>query len=63
MLAEDLMVAARWSIGEETSRLIDGLVFEIAPRPPARRMAQAYRQWGKGIYPQDSIGVTASPMR
>lgn len=53
MLAEVLMVAARRNIGEEVSRLIAGPGFEIVPvtSASARRMAQAYRQWGKGIHP------------
>ena len=51
-LAEALIVAARRNVGEEMERLIDGLGFEIAAVTPAsaRRVAQAYQQWGKGIY-------------
>ena len=51
-LAEALIVAARRNVGEEMERLIDGLGFEFAAVTPAsaRRVAQAYQQWGKGIY-------------
>lgn len=51
-LAEALIVAARRNVGEEMERLIDGLGFEIAAVTPAsaRRVAQAYQQWGKGIH-------------
>ena len=52
-VAEALIVAARRDVGEELSGLIDGLGFEIAAVTPAsaRRIAQAYAQWGKGIHP------------
>jgi len=52
-VAEALIVAARCNVGEEMSRLIDGLGFEITPVTPAsaRRVAQAYERWGKGLHP------------
>jgi ribonuclease VapC len=38
---------------EEMARLIDGLGFEIVTVTPAsaRRIAQAYEHWGKGLNP------------
>lgn len=52
-LAEALVVASRRGVAEELSSLIDGLGFEIAPVPDAsaRRIAQVYLQWGKGVHP------------
>jgi ribonuclease VapC len=52
-VAEALIVAARRNIGEEMARLIDGLGFEIVTVTPAsaRRIAQAYERWGKGVHP------------
>jgi ribonuclease VapC len=52
-VAEALIVAARRNVGEELSSLIDGLGFEIVTVTPAsaRRIAEAYAQWGKGIHP------------
>ena len=52
-VAEALIVAARQNIGEEMARLIDGLGFEIVTVTPAsaRRIAQAYERWGKGVHP------------
>jgi ribonuclease VapC len=52
-LAEVLIVAARRNIAEEVSSLIDGLGFEIVSVTPAsaRRVAQVYEQWGKGVHP------------
>jgi ribonuclease VapC len=52
-VAEALVVAARRNIGEEMARLIDGLGFEIVTVTPAsaRRIAQAYERWGKGVHP------------
>lgn len=51
-VAELLIVAARRGVAEEASALIDGLGFEIAPvtEGAARRIAEAYAQWGKGIH-------------
>lgn len=52
-VAEALIVAARRNVGEEMERLIDGLGFEIISVTPAsaRRIAEAYRNWGKGSHP------------
>ncbi len=52
-VAEALIVAARRNVGDEIGRLIDGLGFEIAPvtYAAARRMADAYARWGKGVHP------------
>jgi ribonuclease VapC len=52
-VAEALIVAARRNVGEELASLIDGLGFEVAAVSPAsaRRIAEAYAQWGKGIHP------------
>ncbi|MBV9236206.1 MAG: type II toxin-antitoxin system VapC family toxin [Xanthobacteraceae bacterium] len=50
--SEVLIVAARRNVGEEMERLIDGLGFEIVSITPAsaRRIAQAYAKWGKGVH-------------
>jgi len=52
-VAEALIVAARRNVSEEMERLIDGLGFEIMSVTPAsaRRVAQAYEAWGKGVHP------------
>ena len=52
-VAEALIVAARRHVGDEMARLIDGLGFEIVSVTPAsaRRIAQAYEIWGKGVHP------------
>ena len=52
-VAEALIVAARRNVQEEVARLIDGLGFEVVSVTPAsaRRIAQAYGQWGKGVHP------------
>lgn len=52
-VAEVLIVAARRNVGEEMERLIEGLGFEIVSVTPAsaRRIAQAYESWGKGLHP------------
>ena len=52
-VAEALIVAARRNIGEEVTRLIDGLGFEIVSVSPAsaRRIALAYARWGRGVHP------------
>ena len=50
---EALIVAARRNVGEEMTRLIDGLGFEIVSVTPAsaRRIAAAYARWGRGAHP------------
>lgn len=52
-VAEALIVAARRNVGDEMARLIDGLGFDIVSVTPAaaRRIAQAYATWGKGVHP------------
>ena len=50
--AEALIVAARRNVGDELAALIDGLGFEVVPvaSATARRVARAYRDWGKGVH-------------
>lgn len=52
-VAEVLVVAARRHVGDEMARLIGGLGFEVVTvtSASARRIAQAYQQWGKGVHP------------
>jgi ribonuclease VapC len=52
-VAEALIVAARRNVGQEMGRLIDELGFEIVSVTPAsaRRIAQVYGRWGKGVHP------------
>lgn len=52
-VAEALIVAARRNVGEEMERLIVGLGFVVVGVTPAsaRRIAQAYESWGKGVHP------------
>lgn len=52
-VAEVLIVAGRRNLGEEMGRLIDGLGFEIVSVTPAsaRRIAETYARWGKGVHP------------
>ena len=52
-VAEALIVAAGRNVGEEMAQMIDGLGFEIVTVTPAsaRRIAEAYGNWGKGIHP------------
>ncbi|MBN9220788.1 MAG: type II toxin-antitoxin system VapC family toxin [Mesorhizobium sp.] len=52
-VAEALIVAAHRGVAAELSSLIDGLGFEFVAVTPAsaRRIAEAYSQWGKGIHP------------
>jgi ribonuclease VapC len=52
-LAETLLVATRRNVAEEIILLVDGLGFEIATvtAASARRIAEAYGRWGKGIHP------------
>jgi ribonuclease VapC len=51
-VAEVLVVAARRNVRDEAARLIDGLGFEVVTvtSAAARRIAQAYERWGKGMY-------------
>lgn len=52
-VTETLIVAGRRNVWEEAEKLITGLGFEIIPvsLASAQGVAQAYRQWGKGIHP------------
>ena len=52
-LAEALIVAGRNRIAEEMTRMIDALNVEIVPvtAASARRAADAYNRWGKGVHP------------
>lgn len=52
-VAEALIVSARRNVGEEMAQLIDGLGFDIIDVTPAvaRRVADAYNRWGKGVDP------------
>lgn len=52
-VAEALIVSARRNVGEEMAQLIDGLGFDIIDVTPAvaRRVADAYSSWGKGVDP------------
>ena len=51
-MAEALIVAGRRNTLAEMSALIDGLGFTIVPVSPegARRIAQAYARWGRGVH-------------
>jgi ribonuclease VapC len=50
-VAEALIVAARRNVGAEMTSIIDGLGFEVVPvtAVAARRIAEAYARWGKGL--------------
>ena len=52
-VAEALIVAARRNVGPEMERLIEKLGFTIADvtTASARRVAEAYASWGKGVHP------------
>jgi ribonuclease VapC len=52
-VAEALIVSARRNVGVEMARIIDELGFEVVTVTPAaaRRIAEAYRQWGRGLHP------------
>ena len=51
--AEALIVSIRRHVADEMVRLLEGLSIEIVTVTPAsaRRVAQAYGQWGKGVHP------------
>jgi ribonuclease VapC len=51
-VAEALIVSERRNVGEEVANLVEGLGFEIVDvtRATARRVAQAYARWGRGIH-------------
>lgn len=52
-VAEALIVARRRNLGAEMASLIDGLALETAgiTLPAARRAADCYARWGKGVNP------------
>ena len=52
-VAEALIVAERRGLGAEMAGLIDGLGLEVAAVSPAaaKRVADGYAQWGKGVNP------------
>ena len=52
-VAEALIVGARVNLAKEVAQLIGGLGFEIVSVTPAsaRRVAEAYERWGKGLHP------------
>jgi ribonuclease VapC len=52
-VVEALIVSARRNVGAEMASLIDGLGFEVVTvtLASARRIAQAYERWGKGVNP------------
>ncbi len=52
-VAEALIVSVRRNVQKEIASLIDGCGFEIVSVTPAaaRRVAQAYADWGKGVHP------------
>ena len=52
-VAEALIVSARRSVDREVGRIIDRLGFEVVPVTPtsARRIAEAYQRWGRGLHP------------
>lgn len=51
-LAEALIVAARQGVDAEMAHLILGLQWDVAAvdEPAARRVADAYNRWGKGVH-------------
>src|SRR5262245_12626931 len=51
--AEALIVSARRNVGGELAALIDRLGFEVVSVTPAaaRRIADAYGKWRKGVHP------------
>ena len=52
-VAEALIVAGRRNVADEMARLIDGLGFQVVSVSPAaaRRVADAYARWGRGVHP------------
>ena len=52
-LAESLIVSARRNVAAELAELVHGLGFQVVSVTPAsaRRIAQAYHEWGKGVHP------------
>ena len=52
-VAEALIVAQRRSLGAEMAGLVDGLGLEVVSvsLAVARRVAESYARWGKGVHP------------
>jgi ribonuclease VapC len=52
-MAEALIVSARRGVGAEMASVINGLGFDVVSVTPAaaRRVAEAYARWGKGVNP------------
>ncbi|MPZ35269.1 MAG: PIN domain-containing protein [Rhodospirillales bacterium] len=52
-VAEALIVSRRRNVGGEMTSLIDRLGFDIVPITPAaaRRIAEAYGRWARGVHP------------
>ena len=52
-VAEALIVSARRSVDTEVGSIIDRLGFEVVAVTPAsaRRIAEAYQRWGRGLHP------------
>lgn len=52
-LAEALIVSARRGIGAELAELVSELGLEVVgvTEASARRVAEAYSRWGKGVHP------------
>lgn len=52
-VAEALIVAARRNVADEVGALISGLGFEVVSvtAASARRVADVYGRWGKGVHP------------
>lgn len=52
-LAEALIVSARRRVRNVVERLVEGFSFTVVDMSPmsARRVADAYERWGKGIHP------------
>lgn len=52
-VAEARIVANHRNVGAEMNRLLDGLGFEVVnvTQASARRIADAYAAWGKGLHP------------
>ncbi|HKT16051.1 MAG TPA: type II toxin-antitoxin system VapC family toxin [Allosphingosinicella sp.] len=54
-LAETLIVAGRRNVGAEAASLVEGLGMEVVSVTPAsaKRVAEAYANWGKGVHPAE----------
>jgi ribonuclease VapC len=52
-LAEAMIVAGCRNVAQEMATLIDGLGFTVVTltAASARRVAQAYERWGRGVHP------------